>query len=58
YRIREAQLKKIPVEIVVGDNEAAEGAVNVRRYGKEGHSTLKIADAIKEFNEEISKSLC
>ena len=29
YRIREAQLKKIPVEIVVGDGEIAEGSVNI-----------------------------
>ena len=58
YRIREAQLKKIPVEIVVGDNEASERSVNIRRYGQEGNHTLKIEDAIREFNEEIEKSLC
>lgn len=53
YRIREAQLKKIPVELVVGDNESQSKSVNVRRYGKEGNSTLSLEEAIKEFKEEI-----
>lgn len=53
YRIREAQLKKIPVELVVGDNEIANKAVNVRKYGKEGNNTLSLEEAIKEFKEEI-----
>ncbi len=30
YKIREAQLQKIPYMLVVGDREAAEGAVAVR----------------------------
>ena len=53
YRIREAQLKKIPVEIVVGDNEKDNKTVNIRRYGKEGNTTLTIEEAIKEFKKEI-----
>ena len=55
YRIREAQLKKIPVEIVVGDNEKDNKTVNIRRYGKEGNTTLTIEEAIKEFKKEINK---
>ena len=55
YRIREAQLKKIPVEIVVGDNEKDNKTVNIRRYGKEGNTTLTIEEAIKEFKKEIDK---
>ena len=57
YRIREAQLKKIPVELVVGDNEIANKAVNVRRYGKEGNNTLSLEEAIKGFKEEIKNYL-
>ncbi|MGC4081596.1 MAG: His/Gly/Thr/Pro-type tRNA ligase C-terminal domain-containing protein [Vicinamibacterales bacterium] len=30
YKIREAQLQKIPYMLVVGDREAAEGTVSVR----------------------------
>ncbi len=33
YKIREAQMQKIPYMLVVGDQEAENGAVNVRKYG-------------------------
>jgi threonyl-tRNA synthetase len=33
YKIREAELQKIPYMLVVGDREAAEGKVAVRRHG-------------------------
>lgn len=34
YKIREAQLQKVPYMLVVGDREAAEGAVSVRSRSK------------------------
>ena len=58
YRIREAQLKKIPVQIVVGDGEMNEGAVNIRRYGQQGNTSMKLEDAIKSFKDEVSKFTC
>jgi threonyl-tRNA synthetase len=33
YKIREAELQKIPYMLVVGDREAAEGKVSVRQHG-------------------------
>ena len=36
YKIREAQLQKIPYMLVVGDREAAEGTVGVRQPGRAG----------------------
>ena len=35
YKIREAQMKKIPYQIVVGDKEVENQEVNVRKYGSE-----------------------
>lgn len=55
YRMREAQLKKIPVKLVVGDGEIAEGAVNVRRQGQEGNVSQKLEDFIKAINAEVEK---
>jgi len=55
YRIREAQLKKIPVQIVVGDGETAENSVNIRRFGKEGNVTLKLDEAVKTLKEEVEQ---
>ncbi len=42
YKIREAQLQKIPYMLVVGDREAAEGTVSVRTRsgGDQGASTM------------------
>ena len=58
YRIREAQLKKIPVEIVVGDGEIAEGSVNIRRFGVQGNTSMKLEDAIALFKDEVKKLTC
>ncbi len=58
YRIREAQLKKIPVQIVVGDGEMNEDSVNIRRYGQQGNTSMKLDDAIKLFKDEVSKFTC
>ena len=58
YRIREAQLEKIPVEIVVGDGEIAEGSVNIRRFGVQGNTSMKLEDAIALFKDEVKKFTC
>src|SRR5690606_9258753 len=39
YKIREAQMQKVPYMLVVGDNEIEENAVNVRRYGQQKSET-------------------
>ncbi len=50
FKIREAQLQKIPYMLVVGDREAADGKVSVRnrRHGDQGARGLEqfIADAL------------
>ena len=54
YRMREAQMAKIPVVLVVGDNEMNSNSVNVRRHGKEGQESMSIDELISKLNEEIS----
>lgn len=55
YKIREAQMQKIPYMLVLGDNEVKEEAVNVRKYGNQQsenvsfeHFKKKIAQQIRE----------
>ncbi|MGE3191789.1 MAG: threonine--tRNA ligase [Vicinamibacterales bacterium] len=52
YKIREAQLQKVPYMLVVGDREAAEGAVSVRSRaaGDQGARPLEafVAEALAE----------
>ncbi|MGG3444154.1 threonine--tRNA ligase [Bacillus nitratireducens] len=42
YKIREAQMQKIPYMLVVGDNEMAENGVNVRKYGEQKSETIAL----------------
>jgi threonyl-tRNA synthetase len=51
YRIRSAELAKIPYVLVVGDRETAEGAVNVRRRHDPSRITLGV-DALRNRMEE------
>lgn len=53
YKIREAQTEKIPFALVVGDREAEEGTVAVRRYGQQNSNTLKLEDFVQLVKEEI-----
>lgn len=54
YRIREAQLEKVPYMLVAGDREAEEGTVSVRaRVGEGGTQTV---DAfLKDILQEIAE---
>jgi len=53
YKIREAQTKKIPISLVLGDNEIEENAVNIRRYGEKKTETL----SYKEFETLIKNEI-
>lgn len=55
YKIREAQLQKIPYMLVVGDKEAAEGtvAVRARAGGDQGSSSLE--EFLRATTSEVSR---
>ncbi|RFU61966.1 threonine--tRNA ligase [Bacillus sp. V59.32b] len=55
YKIREAQMQKIPYMLVVGDNESKEGSVNVRKYGEQKSETIMFEDFIKSLNDEVKR---
>lgn len=46
YKIREAQMQKIPYMLVVGDQEAENGAVNVRKYGEQNSETISLDEFV------------
>ncbi len=57
YKIREAQLKKIPYMAILGDNEVEEGKITVRTRRGENFSLISLQDFISKVKEEIgSKS--
>ena len=53
YRIREAQTNKIPVQLVLGEQEVENQTVNVRRYGKKEQETLTIEELLTKLQNEI-----
>ncbi len=56
YKIREAQMKKIPFQLVIGDKEVESNTVTYRRYGEQNQVTVSIDEfinMIKKFNEEL-----
>ncbi|MFB4165849.1 threonine--tRNA ligase [Alteribacillus sp. JSM 102045] len=53
YKIREAQMKKIPYMLVLGDKEIEADDVNVRRYGQKDSDSSPLADFVKEIKEKI-----
>ncbi|KAA9023205.1 threonine--tRNA ligase [Niallia endozanthoxylica] len=55
YKIREAQMQKIPYMLVVGDKEVAEEAVNVRKYGEQKSETVPFADFVSGLKVEVNK---
>ncbi|RWR05981.1 threonine--tRNA ligase [Siminovitchia fortis] len=52
YKIREAQMQKIPYMLVVGDNEVEAEAVNVRKYGEKKTETVPLKEFINRILEE------
>ena len=55
YKIREAQMQKIPYMLVVGDQEAENGAVNVRKYGEQNSETISLDEFVKKAVAEAKK---
>lgn len=53
YKIREAQMQKIPYQIVVGDKEVENNEVNVRKYGSQDQETMERDEFIWNLVDEI-----
>lgn len=55
YKIREAQVQKVPYTLVVGDKEMEEGNVNVRRRGEGDIGAMPQDEFISMLQEEIKE---
>jgi len=56
-KIRDAQLQKIPYMLVVGDKEAEQGTVAVRRRSGGGQEVLQLQEFVERVAGEIEKRL-
>jgi threonyl-tRNA synthetase len=55
YKIREAQMSKVPYMLVLGDNEISERAVNVRKYGEQKSETISLDQFVEEIVKEAKR---
>ncbi|KKB43325.1 Threonyl-tRNA synthetase [Bacillus thermotolerans] len=56
YKIREAQMQKIPYMLVIGDKEIEDKAVNVRKYGEQKSETVAFDDFLDTIRKEARKA--
>jgi threonyl-tRNA synthetase len=54
YKVREHSLAKVPVILVVGKKEAADGTVALRRLGGEKQEVLALQDAVTRLKVEAA----
>jgi threonyl-tRNA synthetase len=54
YRIREAQMSKVPYSLVLGNNERDERTVTYRRYGEQKQTTITIDEFVDMVLNEIA----
>ncbi len=55
YRMRESQLRKIPYNLVLGDQEKETETVNVRKFGQKEEQKIKLEAFIQNIKEEIDE---
>lgn len=56
-KIRDSEVKKIPYMLIVGEREAAENKVSVRRHGQGDKGSLALADFVNQFREEAASPI-
>ncbi len=56
-KIRDAEVKKVPYMLIVGEREAAENKVSVRRHGKGDLGSLLLDDFVNQFRTEAATPL-
>ncbi|UZJ80341.1 threonine--tRNA ligase [Fictibacillus sp. KU28468] len=55
YKIREAQMQKIPYMLVLGDQEISDQAVNVRKYGEQKSETVSFEEFKTNLIAQVNK---
>ena len=53
YKMREAQIKKIPLTLVVGDKEKDSKSITYREFGKQDQITVSVDDFINKIKDCI-----
>jgi threonyl-tRNA synthetase len=57
YKIREAQLAKVPYAVIIGDKEVAANSVAPRRRGGENLPALGLREFVKNLHSEVAQEM-
>ena len=57
YKIREAQMEKIPYAVVIGDREVKEQTISPRRRGGENLKPMCVKDFVEMLKAEVTQAL-
>ena len=55
YKIREAQVQKVPYMLVLGDQEMDNGEVNVRKYGEKNSESMSFDAFLELIKADVKK---
>ena len=55
YKIRASQIQKVPYTLILGDNEAQEGTVNIRKLGCRETNNLSIKDFMISIQQKVDQ---
>ncbi|MEI7596974.1 MAG: threonine--tRNA ligase [Bacteroidota bacterium] len=56
-KIRDAELKKIPYMLIIGEKEEAEEVISIRKHGEGDLGTFTLPDFAKLINDQIEQTL-
>jgi len=56
-KIRDAEMKKLPYMIIVGEKEAETQTLSVRRHGEGDQGSLSVSEFVTQFQAEIEASI-
>lgn len=56
-KIRDNELKRVPYMLVVGEKEAADGLVSMRKQGGGEQASMKMEDFAQRINDEVKEQL-
>ena len=55
YKMRESQIKKVPITVIIGDNEVKDNTVSYRVFGSKETTTLKYDEFMEFIDSERKK---
>ena len=56
-KIRDNELKRVPYMVIVGEKEAAEGLVSMRKQGGGEQATMTMQEFAQRINDEVAEML-